>query len=164
MSQTQRQRTLQRMLVTALVQASNQQATAGKTMADVAEMIQEIEQLFAPPPLPEFKLVPAYNGPCIEVEHDEEGEEDPNTLAVRWALSWGFTLSVGADTEGEQLTMGASFSDSVSQRGTEQKVVTREQIRDFATILLRLIDELPPTGEEQRIEQLRAAGRGMPLA
>ena len=154
MSQTPRQRALQRMLVTALVHASSQQATAGKTMSDVAEMISEIEQLFAPPPLPEFKLIPAYGNPVIDIEHDENDEEDPNTLAVRWALSWGFTLSVGADVEGEQLTMGASFSDSVSQRGTEQKIVTRDQIRDFAKALLRLIEELPPTGEEQRIEQL----------
>jgi hypothetical protein len=85
-----------------------------------------------PPP-----LRPVYADPSdVKYEYDED--EKPTDPAVRWAIAWGCTVSIGQYDGALRFTV--SISDDVQRDGIAVRAVTRQQIHAYAHHLIKLTE------------------------
>jgi hypothetical protein len=98
---------------------------------------------------------PVMRDPEVLPEYYDDGGDGHN-LGVGWDLSWGCTVSIGPDDNGEW-TVQVSMLDEDQRKGITLRSVTRRQVREYARSLLDLVGAGDDT-EPSIADRARARG------
>lgn len=96
---------------------------------------------------------PVLGNPDLSPEYYDENTDEPRNWSVGWDLSWGCKVTIGHEDDGS-LRATVSVSDLVKRDGIDVRRVTREQVLDYAALLVQLVSGDP------EVERLRAKNGG----